>query len=528
VPLLRRVPVAAVIAVVLATNSVLTAGVASAQPPDQPPACSDTLPQLRYLVLFDTGTAQADARRTIGSSCGRLTGYYPQIGVAVADSADARFPNRIGIDRAYSAQRVLRLQQGPRKTDETESTRAQVTADPAAVPSADRTGEQWDMDLIHADRARKISEGSRDVVVGVLDSGVDPNHPDLRPALDPMLSAGCLSGIPDRSRNAWIPTASPHGTHVAGTIAAADDGRGITGVAPGVRIASVKVVDDDGYILPEYAVCGLMWATVNKMAVTNNSYFVDPWLMTCNRDGEHVVYEAVRRAVDYATQQGTLTVAAASNEAADLADPGGQTAGGPDESGVDRRTLDGGCKVLPAGLRGVVAVSAIGADKLKAGYSSYGLGVIDVTAPGGEPRASSQPAPSAQSDDRQSRPSCVLSTVPGGYDRYCGTSMATPHVTGVAALLASEHPGASPPELSRMLNEQAESIPCPADYDLDDTGAQDAYCDGYAPYNGFYGHGLVNAEAAVTDQTGEQATDATTESADRSATESVARSGAIK
>ena len=68
----------------------------------------------------------------------------------------------------------------------------------------------------------------------------------------------------------------------------------------------------------------------------------------------------------------------------------------------------------------------------------------------------------------------------------------------MAALLASEHPDASPPELTRMLNDQAESIPCPADYDLDDTGAQDAYCDGYAPYNGFYGHGMVDAEAAVT------------------------------
>src|SRR5207244_6516438 len=114
--------------------------------------------------------------------------------------------------------------------------------------------------MIKADQAHRITEGSRDVVVGVLDSGIDPNHPDLRAALDPTLSAGCLTGKPDTTRAAWEPTASPHGTHVAGTIAAADDGRGITGVAPGVRIASVKVVDDDGFILPEAAVGGLMWA----------------------------------------------------------------------------------------------------------------------------------------------------------------------------------------------------------------------------------------------------------------------------
>ncbi len=497
-PLLRRLPVAAVIAVVL-TSTLVTTGVvtASAQPPDEPPACSATLPTLRYLVLFDSGTTQPAAAKEIAGACGALTGYYAQIGVAVATSPDARFASRLGTDRAFSAQRVMRSQQGPRKSDETDSTQAQVTADPAAVSSADLTPEQWDMDLIHADRSRRISEGSKDVVVGVLDSGVDPNHPDLRAALDPAMSAGCLSGVADTSRAAWVPTASPHGTHVAGTIAAADDGHGITGVAPGVRLASVKVVDDDGFILPEYAVCGLMWATVNKMAVTNNSYFVDPWLMTCNRDGEDVVFEAVRRAVDYATRQGTLTVAAATNGSADLSDPSGQTADGPPSaSGVERRTLDSGCKVLPAGLRGVVAVSAVGANKLKAGYSSYGLGVIDVTAPGGEPRSSAAPPSSASS--AAAKPSCVLSTVPGGYDRFCGTSMATPHVTGVAALLASEHPDASPPELSRMLTDQAKSVPCPADYDLDDTGAQDAYCDGYAPYNGFYGHGLVDAEAAVS------------------------------
>jgi subtilisin family serine protease len=273
-------------------------------------------------------------------------------------------------------------------------------------------------------------------------------------------------------------------------------------VAPGVRIASVKVVDDEGYIFPEYAVCGLMWATANKMKVTNNSYFVDPWLMTCDRDSEHVVYESVRRAVDYATQNGVLTVAAATNEGADLADPSGRTAEDPVAAGkpggaAERRTLDASCKVLPAGLRGVVAVSAVGRDELKTSYSSYGLGVVDVTAPGGETKPKAYDPSGAKQDDEP----CVLSTVPGGYDQSCGTSMATPHVAGVAALLASEHPDATPQTLSRMLTTQAEDLPCPADYDLDDTGAQDAYCTGYKPYNGFYGHGLVDAVAAVTQDT---------------------------
>jgi len=471
--------------VVLATSLVTAGANASAVVVDPPSdACAPSSnAELRYLVLFAPGTAEPAATSEVGSACGAMTVYYPEIAVGVANSADAGFAARLGTDRAFSAQRVLR--------DAGRSGEATVTTDPAEVDDSDRTAEQWDMTMIGADRARRITPGSGDVLVGVLDSGVDPNHPDLTNALDRSASAGCLSGRADPSPAAWEPTASPHGTHVAGTIAAADDGRGITGVAPGVRIASVKVVDDAGFILPEYAVCGLMWATANGMRVTNNSYFVDPWLMTCDRDSEHVVYESVRRAVDYATSHGVLTVAAATNEGADLADPNGRAAEDPSTSG--RRTLDASCKVLPAGLRGVVAVSAVGRNALKASYSSYGLGVIDVTAPGGETKPQAyDPSGGKQQDD-----TCVLSTVPGGYEKMCGTSMAAPHVTGVAALLASEHPEATPQTLSKMLTEQADPLPCPADYDLDGTGAQDAYCTGYQPYNSFYGHGLTDAMAAV-------------------------------
>ena len=500
-PLPRRFPTAAVGVMVLAAT-LSTTGAASAEPAVPPKAaCTQSGTPLRYLVLFDRGTVQQGAAAQVAAACGTVTGYYPQIAVGIATSSDADFAERMGTDRAFSAQRATRGDQSraQRKPDETAAVDQQVTADVPAVSTVDRTAEQWDMAMIGADRARKIDPGKRDVVVGVLDSGVDPTHPDLQAALDPTLSAGCLTGNPVAATDSWIPTASPHGTHVAGTIAAADDGRGTAGVAPGVRIASVKVVDDNGLILPEYAVCGLMWAASKGMAVTNNSYFVDPWLMTCNHDEEHVVYESMRRAVDYATKQGVLTVAAATNESADLANPSGQTAESSatarssDGSEQERRTLDRGCKVLPAGLHGVVTVSATSKDELKSSYSSYGLGVIDVAAPGGEEDRSKD-----ERDQHGADNGCVLSTVPGGYDRFCGTSMAAPHVTGVAALLASENPAATPQQLSRLLTSEADPVDCPTDYDLDGTGAQDAYCSGYAPFNGFYGHGMVDALAAVT------------------------------
>ncbi|MFC3447935.1 S8 family peptidase [Amycolatopsis speibonae] len=435
---------------------------------------------LRYVVAFDRGTSEAEARAAVAGGCGSTTTYYPQIAVAVATSAEEDFAELVRPAAAFSAQAerlaVQRANGTPSTRTPSTRTPAAKTAparagieptDPAKVPSADRTDEQWDMRAIGADKAHVIEPGSPDVVVGVLDSGIDATHPELKTALDPGKSAGCLTGAPDRN---WAATTSVHGTHVAGIIAAADDGKGITGVAPGVRVASVKVIDDRGYADPEAAVCGLMWAVSQGMAVTNSSYFVDPWSLSCAHDDERgVVNEVMARAVEYATSEGTLNVAAATNEAVGLAPS--------PRSGS--RTQAEGCQALPAGLRDVVAVSSVSAERVKAGYSSYGLGVIDVTAPGGEAGQ------------------CVLSTVPGGYAPLCGTSMAAPHVAGVAALLASKHPGYGARQLKRTLDAQAAPIACPADYDLTGDGTQDAYCTGYAGFNGFYGHGMVDALAAV-------------------------------
>ncbi|WP_033290572.1 S8 family peptidase [Amycolatopsis jejuensis] len=433
------------------------------------PGCASGGRAVRYVVAFDRGTPESSARQQVSVDCGQFSTYYPQIAVAVVTSADPGFADRIGPQRAFSAQATRIAAEQPAAPAQPSRARLPLS-DPARVPTADLSGRQWDMDMIGAPAAHQVSEGSRDVVVGVLDSGVDPNHPDLAAAVDAADSAGCLSGVADPSPAAWQPTTSVHGTHVAGLIAAADDGKGVTGVAPGVRIASVKVIDDRGYADPEAAVCGIMWSAARRLPITNSSWFVNPWSLSCVRGNDRgVVHEVLARAVEYATSRGTLNVAAATNEAVDLTPSA--------RSGTPSGTAK--CEALPAGLRDVVTVSAIGPDRVKAGYSSYGLGVVDVTAPGG--------------DDDQ----CVVSTVPGGYAPLCGTSMAAPHVAGVLALLKSAHPGWSATELRRALESRATPMPCPDDYDLTGDGAQDAYCTGYDNYNGFYGHGLADARSAV-------------------------------
>ncbi|WP_410671839.1 S8 family peptidase [Amycolatopsis sp. cmx-4-68] len=461
-------PLRAAVCTALVLSGCVTAGPAAADEP----GCAHGR-NLRYVVTFDRGTTEAAARARVAGACGATTVYYPQIAVAIATSGDPSFGARIGLDRAFSAQ-AERLAAQRATEVKPQPARATLPAtDPARVPTADLSAKQWDMRMINAGRGAPA--GRRDVVVGVLDSGIDPDHPDLSDALDRDDSAGCLTGAPDRSPSAWAPTTSVHGTHVAGIIAAADDGHGVTGVAPGVRVASVKVIDDRGYADPEAAVCGLMWAAARHMRLTNSSFFVNPWTLSCIRgDDRGVVHEALARAVEYSTSAGTLNVAAATNEAVDLT-PSARS--GSPGAGT-------GCEALPAALRDVVAVSAVGSDGVKAGYSSYGLGVIDVTAPGGETGE------------------CVLSTVPGGYAPLCGTSMAAPHVTGVLALLAAARPAARPRQLRRTLDAQAMPMPCPADYDLTGDGTQDAYCAGYEGFNGFYGHGMVDALAAVAPRAG--------------------------
>lgn len=475
-PLLRMaVVVGAVLAVPGSPSSVVTQAV------PRLPDCSAAGPLLRYVALFDAETPEPRAAREIRAACGTSTAYYPQIGVAVATSAEPGFAARFGAARAYSAQaEALAAPQRAGPTSPTE------TADrlPAVAQALgiDRSAEQWGMDLIHARQARTITRGSPEVLVGVLDSGVDATHPDLVTAVDPARSAGCLSGKPDQALGAWSPSTAAHGTHVAGTIAAADDGRGVTGVAPGVRLASVKVVDDDGFIYPEYAVCGFMWAARQQMRIANSSFFIDPWLLTCsNVPGQAVAHEAVRRAVAYATTHGVLSVAAAGNERTDLADPRHDVRSPDNTPAPQPRPVDEHCDVLPAELPGVIAVSAIGAQRVKSEYSSYGLGVIAVTAPGGDVAQQPRVSPSP----------CVLSTIPGGYDYACGTSMAAPHASGVAALIASSRPGVRPEELATLLRQQADPLPCPVQDN------PDAACTG-AGDHGFYGHGLVDALRAVT------------------------------
>jgi subtilisin family serine protease len=451
-----------------------------------------------YLVLAPEGNSTDKASARVAAAGGTVVAAYPQIGVLVARSGDPGFASAAageGVEAVASTAGLGTPLQEEETFETVESAAAEATGNPTAEPL---WGLQWDMKQIDVAEAHAVTTGSSDVVVGVLDTGISSTHPDLATQIAKDKSVSCLGGVVDTTEAAWNPTTSDHGTHVAGTIAAAINGVGIAGVAPGVKVASVKVVTNAGFIYPEAAVCGFVWAADHGMQITNNSYFIDPWEFNCRNDArQRPVWQAVQRAIRYSQSKGVLNVASAGNSNVDLQhkfiDDGSPNDG---SSPVETRTINGACVDLPAEAPGVVTVSAVGTERLKSYYSSYGQGVVDVSAPGGDTRQPN-PAVSTIANAVLSATFNVNSKVNGwGYKQ--GTSMASPHAAGVAALALSQNPGLSPGALAAFLERTSESLPCPEGVYNPRPGLNQflAECTG-GSRNGFYGAGEVNAYNAV-------------------------------
>lgn len=457
-----------------------------------------TGPDTTYLVLAPQGSSTADAVARVAAASGTVTADYHQIGVVVAQSTNPEFATDVlgtGVSAAAATSGLGTVLDDGDTLQTVGSPVQDATGDPTGEPLF---GLQWDMTQIDVPGAHAVTTGSPDVVVGVLDSGISSTHPDLATQIDKDKSASCLRGVVDTTEAAWNPTTSDHGTHVAGTIAGALNGVGVTGVAPGVRVASVKVVNDQGFIYPEAAVCGFIWAAEHGMQITNNSYFIDPWQFNCRNDiRQRPVWIAVQRALRYSQNNGVLNFASAGNSNVDLQHKFIDS-GSPNDGSfpVEDRTITGACLVLPGEAPGVVTVSALGIERRKSFYSSYGQGVVEVAAPGGDTR---QPNPAVSITANAVLSSTFNTTTRvNGWGYKQGTSMASPHAAGVAALILSTHPGLTPGALTSFLQRTAVTLPCPDGiYDPRPGLPQfQAECTG-GNHNGFYGAGVVNAANAV-------------------------------
>jgi serine protease len=309
---------------------------------------------------------------------------------------------------------------------------------------------------VRAPQAWSASTGAG-TIIGVVDSGVDYDHPDLKPKLlsgatfldcgnNPCGNGDWESGPADRRE-----LRSPHGTHVSGIAAAAtSNGVGIAGVAPDARVLPVKALDEDGGSFEDIAL-GIRYAVDHGADVVNLSLGALPGVQALVITG---LITDVQDAITYARSKGVVVVAAAGNDFVSICG-------------------------TPASDEGALCVASTDKREARSAFSNFAFkpGLDAVAGPGGS-----------------ALPVCgedVLSTVPLGtginetcgygkdYDEFAGTSMATPHVAGVAALLAAQ--GRTDDQTIDVLEATARN---PV------TGMR-------GTYDPIYGYGIVDAAAAV-------------------------------
>jgi subtilisin family serine protease len=528
-----------------------------------------------YVVAYADGASAAAAHAAIKAAGGTIVKENARVGMATVKSSNAAFVAAAGNQSALAGaarnQPLGKLPSGagsPRNAVEREGeaqaiARAAATAAkspisagriPGQEPLADK---QWGMRQIDAipNGSYRVSQGRRGVLVGIMDTGIDASHPDIAPNFNRRLSVNFTTDIPLVDGPCEVPSCvdppnvddNGHGTHVSGIVAAALNGLGVSGVAPKVQLVNIRAGQDSGFFFLQPTVDAMVYAGLVGIDVINMSFFTDPWLYNClnnpadspeEQAEQRTIRVLTQRAINFARAHGVTPVAALGNENTDLGHPTFDDTS-PDfpPGAAKHRDVDNSCIVVPTETRGVISISALGQSLKKAHYSNWGLEQTDFSAPGGFSRDYFGTDQYNQPENR------ILSTYPlhvlqesgevdpngnpttpfvlrdcrdgtCGYYRYLqGTSMASPHAAGVAALIVATHGHRDarhggltldPRTVERVLTRTAKQTPCPSPpiftYPDPDLGAPyDAPCEGTLARNGIYGRGIVNALTAVID-----------------------------
>jgi lantibiotic leader peptide-processing serine protease len=529
-----------------------------------------------YVVVAEVGASEAAVEAAIQSAGGTVVSRNAAIGTFQAKAPAAGFIEAVsGSSAVFGAAGQRAIGRIP-DTEPVKGTDPEVETIHAGAAGGPRHGGStagmdpldplaWGLTMVKSDQARAVNAGDDRVLVGILDSGIDGGHPDLTGQLETDLSRNFTTDIPAIDGACEFAGCvdppnwddSGHGTHVAGTVAAAANGLGVSGVAPGVRLVSIRGGQDSGFLFLGPVTNALVYGADIGVDVINMSFYVDPWLYNCTANPadsptaqleQRTIIEAMNRALNYAHSKDVTLVGSLGNNHEDLGHPRTDLSSpdyptDPSYGAPYPRPIDNAsCVDLPVEGPHVIGVSALGPSTAKADYSNYGVEQISVSAPGGWFRDgfgtptyrtngnqvfSTYPLHVLQAQGRVDAAGNITQagidagvkkdcdgSVCGYYAYLQGTSMASPHATGVSALAVSRfgvkdprHKGdlrLAPWKTEFVLTEGAAEHACPApplmDYTIVGRPPEfNALCEGTTEFNGFYGYGIVDAYATVTE-----------------------------
>lgn len=507
---------------------------------------AQTLPaSADYIVVLEDRADRAAAIAAIDSAGGTIVSESTAIQAFAVTTSQANFGDALahvsGIVGAARNEAIGRSRAGvvaPPKAAQQEDARHKRLAatvlgwmqrffpfSPARLDPLD--ADQWNLKMVKSDRARKLQAGRKEVLVGILDSGVDSTHPDLVQNYDMARSRNFVRDIPFDENGSPVdgpcevascvdPVGRDDlgiGTFDAGVVAAAANGFGISGVAPRVTLVDIRVAQDSGYVFLQPFVNGLTYAADTGVDVVTMGFSLDPWVFNCTANPadsaaaqaeQRTVMTAVERALQYAHRKGVTLIGSVGNGHTDLGNPSVDTASPTYPSGAAYpRSIDNAtCAQLPVEGSFVIGVSALGPSEIKADYSNYGLEQTSLSAPGGWFRDYFG-TPQFRTNENM-----VLSTVPRNvllaeglidpddnvtdagvnasvvkycsgtvcayYQRMQSAGIASAHAAGVAALVVSQFGsrnasgwGMAPDRVERVLFNTASERPCPTPRVLD-------------------------------------------------------------